>query len=188
MEIAKNIQSALSTISGTLTKLKEELVETNCQINSINAQIGELEKMPISLDDWGKYFKATIEEKANEHLPFVHDELITSNPHRNHTARNQQPWSWFEENRYDQTFNLMLFPEQGNPLRAMCFFFPEVVYERVMARLKKRIGTQWGNEDLPSVDERRETVAELAKQRHMLEERRVELEGQINEISGVLST
>jgi len=183
-----NIQSALSTISGTLTKLKDELVATNCQINSINAQISELEKMPISLDDWGKYFKATIEKKANEHLPFVHDELITSNPHRGHTARNQQPWSWFEENRYDQAFNLTLFPEQGSPLRAMCFFFPEVVYERVMARLKERIGSQWGNEDLPSVEERRKTVAELAQQCQVLDERRAELEGQINEISGVLST
>ena len=188
MEITKNIQSALSTISGMLAKLKDELVATNCQINSINAQISEMEKMPISIDDWGKYFKAAIEKKANEHLPLVHDELITSNPNRDHIARNQQPWSWFEGDRYDQAFNLTLFPAQGSPLRAMCFFFPEVIYERVMARLKERIGSQWGNEDLPSVDERRKAVVELTQQRQVLEVRRAELEGQINEISGVLST
>ena len=187
MEIAKNVQSALSTISGTLVKLKEELIATGCQINSINAQIAELESLPISLDDWGKYFKSAIEKKANEHLPFVHDELIASSPHRGHTARNQQPWSWYETDSYDQMFNLALFPSDGGSLRAMCFFFPEVIYERVMGRLKERIGSKWGNEDLPSVDERKKSVTELTQQRQELEERKAELEHQVNKISGVLS-
>ncbi|WP_054074426.1 hypothetical protein [Comamonas testosteroni] len=187
MEIAKNVQSALSTISGTLAQLKEELISTGCQINSVNAQIAELESMPISLDDWGKYFRSAIEKKAGEHLPFVHDELIASSPHRGHTARNQQPWSWYESDSYDQVFNLALFPSDGGSLRAMCFFFPEVIYERVMERLRERIGAQWGNEDLPSVDARSKSVAELVQQRQTLEERRAELELQINKISGVLS-
>lgn len=187
MEIAKNVQSALTTISGTLAKLKEELVATNCQINSINAQISELESMPISLEDWGTYFKSAIEKKASEHLPFVQDELIASNPHRGHTARNQQPWSWYESDSHDQMFNLALFPSDGGSMRAMCFFFPEVIYERVMARLKERVGAQWGNEDFPSVVERQKTIAVLAEQRQALKERQEALEFQINKISGALS-
>lgn len=188
MDITKNLKAALSTINGTLTKLKEELVETNSQISALNAKIYHLSQMPISLDDWGKYFKAAIEKKGESHLPFVHDELIHSNPHRGHIARNQQPWAHFEENRADQLFNMGLFPEQGSPLSAMCFFFPDMIYERVMARLKERIGAKWGNDDLPPVEERRKLVAEMQQQLEALKQKRAELEAQIDEISGALSS
>lgn len=188
MEIAKNLKAALSTITGQLSTLKDDLVETNSQLSGINAKIYNLKQMPISLDDWGKYFKAAIEKKASAHLPFVHEELIQSNPHRSQIARNQQPWSYFEENRFDQLFNMGLFPEQGSSLGAMCFFFPDVIYERVMARLKERIGTKWGNDDLPTVEERGKMLEELTQQREALEQKRADLEAQIDEISGALSS
>lgn len=187
MDITKNLKAALSTINGTLAKLKEELLETNSQISGLNAKIYNLSQMPISLDDWGKYFKAAIEKKAEFHMPYVHEELIQSNPHRGHVARNQQPWSHFEENRADQLFNMGLFPEQGSTLQAMCFFFPDVVYERVMSRLKERIGAKWGNDDLPPVEDRRKLVVEMQQQREALERKRAELEAQIDEISGALA-
>ncbi|OQS37615.1 hypothetical protein [Chromobacterium haemolyticum] len=188
MDIAKNLKAALSTINGTLAQLKDELAETNAQVRGIESKISELRKMPISLDDWGKYFKAAIEKKAESHLPYVHEELMQSNPHRDHIARNQQPWAHFEENRADQLFNMGLFPEQGSPLSAMCFFFPDMIYERVMARLTERIGTKWGNDDLPLVEERRKLVVEMQQQLDALKEKRAELEAQINDISGALSS
>ncbi|UDM15861.1 hypothetical protein [Vogesella sp. XCS3] len=188
MDITKNLKAALSTINGTLVKLKEELLETNSQISSLNARIYNLSQMPISLDDWGSYLKSEIDKKAKAHLPYIHEELIQSSPHRQQIGRNQQPWSHFEDHRADQLFNLCLFPEQGGVLRSMCFFFPDVVYERVMSHLKERIGNKWGNDDLPTVEERRKLVTEMQQQREALERKRAELEAQIDEISGALSS
>ncbi|KAF7598389.1 MAG: hypothetical protein CGU28_12115 [Candidatus Dactylopiibacterium carminicum] len=69
---------------------------------------------------------------------------------------------------------------------AMCFFFPDVVYDRLMAHLKERVGQRWGNEGMPPVEERRKTVAELESQRTALLEKRRTLEGEINKISTAL--
>ncbi|WP_407059351.1 hypothetical protein ACJBUE_22960 (plasmid) [Ralstonia syzygii subsp. celebesensis] len=55
MDAIKTLKTALSTVTGQLSKLKDELVDTDRQIGIINAQIEELHDMPISLEDWGVF-------------------------------------------------------------------------------------------------------------------------------------
>lgn len=187
MDITKHLKVALSTVNGTLSKLKAELLDTNTQISGLTAKMSHLSQMPISLDDWGSYLKAAIDKRAESHMRFVHEDLIQSVRFDGGIARNQQPWSYFEDNVEDQLFNMKLFPENGCVIRAMCFFFPDVIHERVMSRLKESLGTRWGNDDLPSVEERRKLVAEMQEKRKELERKRADLEAQIDEISGALA-
>ncbi|PAS92135.1 MAG: hypothetical protein CGU29_12780 [Candidatus Dactylopiibacterium carminicum] len=69
MEVTNPLKSALSTITVQLSKLKEELADTNQQISIIDAQIGELRGMPLCLEDWGNYLKATIQQRADRLSP-----------------------------------------------------------------------------------------------------------------------
>lgn len=186
MEVTKTLKSALSTITGQLSKLKEELADTNQQISVIGALIGELRGMPLSLEDWSNYLKATIQKRADSYLPGFANSLVM--PYRGDEPHNKRPWSAFDDS--DGNPNPLYLPDDifGHMHygEAMCFFFPEVIYDRLMARLKERVGHRWGNEDVPPVEERRKTIAELAARRAALLEKRRALEGEIDEISTAL--
>ena len=186
MEVAKTLKAALSTINGTLGKLKEELADTNRQIGSIEGQITDLRTMPISLEDWGGYLKTAIEEKAAKHLPMLAHKLLAPYSHTGERAENTLPWSFFENKENNILFDKGLFPEQGSVLNAMCFFFPDMIYERLMERLRACVGDRWGNESYPTVDERRKTIDTLSAQRTVLIERRGVLEAEIDEIQAAL--
>ncbi len=186
MEVTKTLKSALSTITGQLSKLKEELADINHQINVTGSLIQELRSMPLSLEDWGSYFKAGIQKRAESYFPGLAAGLLRH--YRGDDPHNQRPWSTFE--RDDGSTPPIYLPDDiFSPMHygeAMCFFFPEVIYERLMARLKESVGHRWGNEDLPTVEERRKTIAELEAQRAALLEKHRALEGEIEEISTAL--
>ena len=186
MEVTKTLKSALSTITGQLSKLKEELAETNQQISAIGAKIQELRGMPISLEDWGRYLKAIIQKRAESYFPGLATGLLQH--YRGDDPHNQRPWSSFERDD-GSTPPLYLTDDIFSPMHfgeAMCFYFPEVIYDRLMARLKERVGHRWGNDDLPTVEERRKLIVELDTQRAALLEKRGTLEGEIGEISTAL--
>lgn len=186
MEVTKTLKSALSTITGQLSKLKEELAETNLQIDAIGAKIQELRGMPLSLEDWSIYLKDLIQKRADSYFPGLAAGLCRS--YRGDDPHNQRPWSAFEDDDANPR-PLYLTDDIFSPMHlgeAMCFFFPEVIYDRLMTRLKERVGNRWGNDDLPTVQERRKTIAELEAQRSALLEKRGTLEGEIGEISTAL--
>lgn len=185
MEATKTLKSALSTITGQLSKLKEELAETNQQISAIGALIGELRGAPISLEDWGLYLKAFIKARADAYAPGLATDLIRSYHNDPH---NKRPWSAFEDDD-GKAKNFLLPADLFPPIdsqNAMFFFFPDVIYERLMARFKEQIGQRWGNEEHPPLEERRKTVADLIAQRTTLLEKRAGLEAEIDEISTAL--
>ena len=81
-----------------------------------------------------------------------------------------------------------MFGNDGSTLssRAACCYFGDQIYEEFMRRAEARFGKRWGNEELPSLEERRSTIANLETRRDALIEKRAELESEINEISTAL--
>ncbi|MGS4525125.1 hypothetical protein [Enterobacter roggenkampii] len=67
-------------------------------------------------------------------------------------------------------------------MRKLCFFFPEVVASRLTEALKKDKSVAWGNDKLPSLADRRKTVAALVSERAELESA---LDAVSQEIAGI---
>ncbi|MBI2381875.1 MAG: hypothetical protein HYV16_14070 [Gammaproteobacteria bacterium] len=187
MDIAKNLKVALSTINGTLSQLKNELASTNSQIGSINARIAELQAMPVSLADYGALLKGRIESYAGEHADYLEFEWFRNAPSMGCTPFNKIPFNHLAPNGELAMFPPALFGPSGLTPRAACFFFGDQIYESLMKRAQAKFGKRWGNEELPTVEERRKTIAELEAQGAALAQRRAELEAQIDEIAGALA-
>jgi len=50
---------------------------------------------------------------------------------------------------------------EDRTLSTLCYFVPDAVHSRIMQTIETAIGSKWGNEELPSISERRETIADL---------------------------
>ncbi len=106
-------------------------------------------------------------------------------PGRFTSPQNKEPLSTVEKDQYLPTG---MFGNDGSTLslRAACCYFGDQIHEEFMRRAEARFGKRWGNEDLPTAEERRNTIADLETQREALKQKRAELEAQIDEISGAL--
>jgi chaperonin cofactor prefoldin len=186
MEIAKTIKSAISTVTGSLSKLKEELTDTNRQIAVIGAQIEELRDMPVSIKDYGIFLRARIEKLAETHMALLEANIFRRADSRGQIPQNKIPLSKVETTPF--------MPEgffSGNDgsalsVHAACFFFGDEIHAGFMQRAEAKFGKRWGNEDLPTVEERTKTIFSLEEQLVALHEKRSALETEIDEISTAL--
>ena len=185
MDITKNLKSAISAITGQLSTLKAELADTNREIGSIDGRIHELRAMPVSLKDYGSFLRAKIEKLADEHMGMLEFNLFRNAESLGASPQNKEPLSTVEKDQYLPTG---MFGNDGYTLslRAACCYFGDKIHEEFMRRAEARFGKRWGNEDLPTAEERRKTIADLETQREALKQKRAELEAQIDEISGAL--
>ena len=71
-------------------------------------------------------------------------------------------------------------------VHAACFFFGDQIHAGFMQRAEAKFGKRWGNEDLPTVEERGKTIFALEEQLVALHEKRGTLETEIDEISTAL--
>jgi septal ring factor EnvC (AmiA/AmiB activator) len=184
MNQTMNLKSALSEITGRLSALKTELEETRREMGSIDGSIHELRAMPVSLKDYGLFLRANIEKLADAHIGMLEFELVRDAPSLDASPKNKLPLSAVEKSS-------VLPPGMfgaGATLsaQAACCFFGDQIYDAFMRRAEAQFGKRWGNEDLPTVEDRRKTIAELEARREALKQKRVDLEAQIDEISAAL--
>ena len=186
MNNTTNLESAISAVTGQLSMLKAELAETSREIGGIDGRINELRDMPVSLSDYGSFLRAKIEKLADEHMGMLEFNLFRNSESLGASPQNKEPLSAVEKNQY---LPIGMFGNDGSymlSIQAACCFFGDQIHLEFMRRAEARFGKRWGNEDLPRAEERRNTIAELETRREALEQKRGELEAQIDEISGAL--
>ena len=79
---------------------------------------------------------------------------------------------------------MMLAMTLPNTFDAMCFFMPDVVYEKLMERLREVAGRRWNNTEYPPVAERRQQRDSLQDELKTLQAQRADLMAQIEAITG----
>lgn len=184
MNIVNDIKTALATIGGQLNSLKEQLATTNQQIAAANAKLQALYDAPLSLEDYGIYLKATIAQRGENELRNWAQERVQAHPSYGKSYA-ELPWSRFEEANGDLASNpMMLAMTLPNTFDAMCFFMPEVVYEKLMERLREVAGRRWGNTQHLPVAERRQQRDSLKSELQTLLAQRDDLREQIEAITG----
>lgn len=190
MDITKNLKTAISAITGQLSTLKEELTKTNRQIAVIGAQIEELRDMPVSLNDYGQYIKARIENAAEHHAGMLEWNMFRNSESMGCSPKNRERFGDLENvlGSDSTLFPSGFFGNLGDSIsiHAACFFFGDQMYESFMKRAQAKFGKRWGNEDLPTVEERRKTIFSLEETLVTLHEKRSALETEIDEISTAL--
>lgn len=205
MQKPKILQSALASISGELRKVRTEYENTLAEIGKRKDEIKRLLDMPVNLDDFGEYLKKSIRIEGEKYLAETGRELLEAPRGENggvntwslHTLDNKPLYDkqainglwmrhWLLDGIYTNVSALNDFRNEHYIFRRMiCCFMPDTVYNTMMAAIKAQIGDKWGNADLPTVAERRETIATLEAELAELEAKRAELAAQLAEFGQI---
>lgn len=182
------VKTAQGLLVQELSSRRARIAEINTEISEAAAQTEALRKAPISLDDLSVYLEAHIHKLGMDWIGSAKD--ITRkdrlNSHDSHVA-NTRTWQEFEPVVGEINGGQYFFNENTGPqyrdtragFHMLCFFFPVLVHERLMAVYREHSGASFGNTDLPSVAERRATVAANEQLIGQLQEEKTTIEAEI---------
>jgi len=180
------IKDALATIRSAKLTLQEQIADVLAKEQNCAAQIADLQAMPIALGDFSQYLRKHIDSFGVRWFAGRSARNLLT-PRSHETAMNARPWRTFEgENVTDAAYEYLM-PElsvlnKGDAFSALCFVMPEALHEKLMDGYRETIGARWGNEELPTVEQRRASIAELVAQRDDYRAQRETLTARLHEL------
>ncbi|EDX0372129.1 hypothetical protein GTL21_002798 [Salmonella enterica] len=150
--------------------LLEQKTKLEAQIAEKNDAIQKLLNMPMNLDDFCSFI--------SEHVRIKGDDFYDRLSYENRES-NLMPWGAVESENGKITPSIFYIRGTGGTLYSdvnmaafarECFFHPENTVKRLTDKLKSELADSWGNEQYPSIKERRITVASLQAERAKIQE------------------
>lgn len=183
-EILTNLFSKTKSFINELTDSTKSLMirkkELEDKISTLNNRINELFNMPLSLDDYCSYIPSFVESCGKP------DVGISGN--------NKTTWGDCEEKNGEVGAKIkykrlvenitVAFSES---FYVMCFCHPELITELLTKILKEKYKDNWGNNELPTIAERRTEVKKLITEREEAQKELTEIDACINNIKGNLT-
>lgn len=171
MSLIQKAQAAVGIMTDLTASLLEQKTKLEAQIAEKNDAINNLFKMPLNLDDFCSYIPEWVRQKG--------EEFYSRMPYEN--KRDKTSWAWSEyenENGEIREHYFLIHGAQGGyyadanirEFYRECFFHPENTVKRLTDKLKSELADSWGNEQYPSIKERRITVASLQAERAKIQE------------------
>lgn len=199
MNKPKIIHTLLSQVSEQLKELKKERAAAMSEKQQIESEMQRLNDMPVCREDFMLLLR---ENLATQAKPFgkalvnammyqengtyrddgstIREPIVAANKRGFHKLANPHAFlldSWtFDHSPFSR------LDRNGETLKALIWLFPEQIHARIMQTIDEEIGEKWGNDDLPRIAQRRETLADLSSQHAALIEKLAELDGAIAEI------
>ena len=78
-------------------------------------------------------------------------------------------------------------PDVSSTFEALCFFLPELVFEKLSDEVRTACGQAWGHDQVPA-QERRMVIAGLLSERHEIKKRMETIQGEINEVESAINS
>ncbi|EFN6740588.1 hypothetical protein EIF87_24020, partial [Escherichia coli H6] len=155
---------------------KKELED---KISTLNNRINELFNMPLNLDDYCSYIPSYVENCGKPYIDISGD--------------NKTTWGDCEKENGEIGAKIKYKRLVENATSAfndsfymMCFYHPVVITELLTKILKEKYKDIWGNNELPTIAERRLEVDKLIAEREEIQKELTEIEACVNNIKGNL--
>ncbi|ECA8634727.1 hypothetical protein ERF60_15330 [Salmonella enterica subsp. enterica serovar Bukavu] len=170
MSLIQKAQAAVGIMTDLTASLLEQKTKLEAQIAEKNDAIQKLLNMPMNFDD----FCSFIPEYAH-----LRGELFYKRLGYENREKKLIPWGSVENENGDVNLgNFYISGEDGSyfsdagiaSFSRECFFHPENTVKRLTDKLKSELADSWGNEQYPSIKERRITVASLQAERAKIQE------------------
>ncbi|EGV37584.1 hypothetical protein [Neisseria weaveri] len=191
-----SVKSILESIKGETSKIKQQHAEKLAELNQAKAEIRRLKELPVSKADFSALLMKNIQTEADKYTNDMGKAMFTPVSSMDKAANmismenlelsaNGRGLGWiFSETRANVLNNTT--DDTRTMRRALCWLIPEAIHGKIMDIIDQS-GHQWGNEDLPSVSERHETIADLEDRAAQLQAELDELEAAIKDLSGVVA-
>ncbi|EKC4132997.1 hypothetical protein OPZ14_004746 [Salmonella enterica subsp. enterica] len=184
MSLIKKAQAAVNIVSDLTASLKEQKAALETKIAEKNDAIKKLLDMPMSFDDFCSFIHDYVRREGEK----FYSRLSYENRERNLVR-----WGEIENENGDIDTGHFYIRDSGGTLfgdasiaafSRECFFHPENTIRRLTEKLKADLAESWGNEQFPSVEERREAIKALQAERDQTQAELDEVNANIN---GILS-
>ena len=173
MDVLKTAQAAVAAVSGELGTLRDKKSSLGQRLIAIDAEIERLRKLPIPKEDLRIYLKHFVTQMGKKYASVSNIDQWLRRRTYDHPL-DERPWDAFED--ADGNIRPMenyFLPEGGTlhsaNVRALCFFFPEVVEEKLWSHFMERIAKGWKQADVPPVELRREQIKQLSEERETVQ-------------------
>lgn len=182
MNLIKKAQAAVNIVTDLTTSLTEQKGKLEAQIAEKNNAIQKLLNMPMNLDDFCSFISEHIRIKGED----FYDRLSYEN-----RDSNLIPWGAVESENgkiapshfYIKGTSGTLYSDVNMAAFAReCFFHPENTVKRLTDKFRAELAKSWGNEQLPTIAERRVTIKTLQAERDAIQADLDDINANINGI------
>ena len=198
----KILQTALAAITGELKKVRAEYEQTFTEIDKVKAEIKRLKEMPVSRADFSLLLKEHIaaladktdkilcrdltEQAEDMHMKFEpFNRRGMSSLEVKYIGGKSADWIFSYNNVLDNTGGVLANGqlEAGKLQSLLMWLFPDVIHDKIMMVVNEQIGEKWGNDELPTVEEKNKKITDLQIELKDLEAKRDDLAAQLAEFS-----
>ncbi|MGC4077278.1 MAG: hypothetical protein QM702_09630 [Rubrivivax sp.] len=142
-----DIQAARAVVQTELTQLRELVAEKRQRLEVVKKEIAKAKAAPICLADFRGYIDRFVASKASQYADEIRlEDMAAFLSGTGRVAIADVSWEILERD----DFKLEGFFSSSSPLiggswtfERLCYFFPEVVSEKLFAEISKRRGDRW---------------------------------------------
>ncbi|EBG5574816.1 hypothetical protein GWY41_14450 [Salmonella enterica subsp. enterica serovar Bredeney] len=182
MSLIQKAQAAVGIMTDLTASLLEQKTKLEAQIAEKNDAIQKLLNMPMNIDDFCSFI--------SEHVRIKGDDFYDRLSYENRDS-NLMPWGAVESENgkiapshfYIKGTSGTLYSDVNMAAFAReCFFHPENTVKRLTDKFRAELAKSWGNEQLPTIAERRVTIKTLQAERDAIQADLDDINANINGI------
>ena len=176
-DLVSEAKKSIDLITNSAKSLMIKKKELEDSLNTVNNRIKELFEMPLNIDDYCSYIPYFVKAcgKATRDVVCARKEITWQH------CENEKG-EMLENKRLVQNAEGFSFGDLGLiTFHRECFYNPESVIKQLTETLKEK-HNNWGNDEYPSVTERRIEVKQLVSKREEIQEELNIINADINKI------
>lgn len=188
-----------SPLDQVIAQMHEQVESANAlrlRVAEISEKIRKVGEAPINLEDFGEYLRKWISARGAAYGAALNPAALLSAD--TFSRPDDLPLSRCSLARLDEmgmdarfrlfgSLSVTARYDDCNPFDMLCFFFPEMVFEKLRTDIKTACGAAWPDGAQAPIAERRKVVAELARERDGLTAKIKGIQAEIDDADAALS-
>ena len=188
-----------SPLDQVIAQMHEQVESANAlrlRVAEISEKIRKVGEAPINLEDFGEYLRKWISARGAAYGAALNPAALLSAD--TFSRPDDLPLSRCSLARLDEmgmdarfrlfgSFSVTARYDDCNPFDMLCFFFPDMVFEKLRTEIKTACGAAWPDGAQAPIAERRKVVAELARERDGLTAKIKDIQAEIDDADAALS-
>jgi hypothetical protein len=188
--------SPLDQVIAQMHEQVENVSALRVRVAEISEKIRKVGEAPINLEDFGEYLRKWISARGAAYGAALNPAALLSAD--TFSRPDDLPLSRCSLARLDEmgmdarfrlfgSLSVTARYDDCNPFDMLCFFFPEMVFEKLRTEIKTACGAAWPDGAQAPIAERRKVVAELARERDGLTAKIKGIQAEIDDADAALS-
>lgn len=164
-----SLSAAIEAIRDAAQSLRAQIDAKASERQALVSEIERLRSLPVCFEDWLPSLKAYIHACGQQAAPSG-EILRVRGPYTK--PFNERPAHHLGGGaaHFHEVIGGAPDGVKASPFSVLCFYLPDVVFERLSQHYRQAVGETWGNEELPRLKERERQAADLSAKVQVLDD------------------